>query len=193
MLLSFITRFATGYWSIGDAQTGYTAASRNLITQFLKRGVYPRYGVPNDLLITCALNGARVTDVPTKPLYDVGEQSKLQPRKVALPIGLLLLKGFWKRMFVRYFIVEANPVPLAYVAGLLSFSVGTIWSTVLVIRSIGGATTTIEVLAASLLFVGGAILTLLAVVLDVLFSIAALRRADNYTEPPFDLQNREDS
>ena len=27
MLLSFLTRFATGYWTVGDAQTGYTARS----------------------------------------------------------------------------------------------------------------------------------------------------------------------
>ena len=67
----------------------------------------------------------------------------------ALPIAILLVKGFFRRLFVRYFVVEANPVPLAYLAGFLSFLVGTTWSIVLVVQAIGGATTTIEVVAAS--------------------------------------------
>ena len=184
MILSFLTRFATGYWSLGDAQTGFTAASHDLTAQFVKRGMYPRYGVPNDLLVTCALSGARVIDVPTKPRYAVGEQSKLRPRKVAMPIAFLLFKGFWRRMFVRYVVLEANPVPLAYIAGFLSFVLGTIWSAALVVRTFGSSTSATEVVAASVLFIGGAILLVLAVVLDVLFSIGLSRRSDEVVSVP---------
>ncbi len=176
MVLSFLTRFATGYWLLGDAQTGFTAASAPLTRQFVKRGMYPRYGVPNDLLVTCALTGARVEDVPTEPRYAVGEQSKLRPTKVALPILILLFKGFWKRMFYRYVLIEANPVPIAFVTGLFSTFLGGVWSIYLVIRTISGRVTATEVVAASLLLVGGAIVLLLAIVLDVLFSIGVTRR-----------------
>ena len=61
-------------------------------------------------------------------------------------------------------------MPLAYLAGLLSFLSGLGWSLVLLTRSIQVAVTTPEVVAATLLFMGGAIVTLLAIVLDVLFS-----------------------
>jgi hypothetical protein len=178
--LSFLTRFATGYWRMGDAQTGYTAASSGLTAEFVRRGMYPRYGVPNDLLVTCALAGARVIDVATKPRYDVGEQSKLQPRKVALPIAFLLLKGFWKRMFIRYMLLEANPVPLAYIAGMISFVLGGGWSTYLVFRAFGSRTTAAEVVAATMLFFCGAILLVLAVVLDVLFSAGLFSRDEQH-------------
>jgi len=184
MFLSFFTRFATGYWTIGDSQTGFTAASKELTEQFVRRGLYPRYGVPNDLLITCALVGARVEDVPTKPRYAVGEVSKLRPGKVALPIAMLLFKGYWRRMFVRYVMMEANPVPFAYVAGFLSFLLGTIWSIFLVARAFADSTTATEVVAATMLFIGGAILIVLAIVLDVLFSVGFARRRDNWQEPP---------
>lgn len=176
MILSFLTRFATGYWTLGDAQTGFTAASAPLTEQFVRRGLYPRYGVPNDLLITCALAGARVEDVPTRPRYAVGEQSKLRPSRVALPILRLLFKGFWKRMFVRYTLMEANPVPLAFTTGLLSLLLGFIWSVVLIVRTFSGAVTATEVVASTLLTVGGGIVLLLAIVLDVLFSMASSRR-----------------
>ena len=73
-------------------------------------------------------------------------------------------------MYYRHFLIETTPVPLAYLAGLLSFLSGLGWSLVLLTRSIQVAVTTPEVVAATLLFMGGAIVTLLAVVLDVLFS-----------------------
>ena len=170
MVLSLLTRLATGYWTIGDAQTGYTAANRRLVSAFVKRGMYPRYGVPNDLLITCALVSAVVVDVPTAPVYNVGEQSKLNPRKVMFPILGILIRGFFKRMVIRYLILEANPVPLAYLAGFVSFLLGLFWSLAVAIEALGAKAQTTEVTASSILFVGGSILLLLAVVLDVLFS-----------------------
>jgi glycosyltransferase involved in cell wall biosynthesis len=170
IILSFMTRLATGYWTIGDPQNGYNAASSELVKQFARRGLYPRYGVPNDLLISCAIYGARVLDVPMEPVYNVGEQSKLRPSRVAFPIFLLLLRGFWKRMYYRHFLIETTPVPLAYLSGLLSFISGFCWTAVLFIRSIQMSVTTPEVVAATLLFMGGGIVLLLAIVLDVLFA-----------------------
>lgn len=179
MVLSFLTRLATGYWTLGDAQTGYTAANRRLVQAFVRRGLYPRYGVPNDLLITCALVGAVVVDVPTAPVYNVGEQSKLRPRKVMLPILGILVRGFFKRMTVRYLLLEASPVPLAYAAGILSFILGFFWSLAVFVDALGSTAQATEVTAASLLLVGGSILLVLAVVLDVLFS-----NARNLRRPP---------
>tara|TARA_Y100000588_G_scaffold303835_1_gene326448 strand:+ start:3325 stop:4302 length:978 start_codon:yes stop_codon:yes gene_type:complete len=170
IILSFMTRIATGYWSIGDSQNGYAVSSRPLTEQFLRRGIYPRYGVPNDLLLTAAINSAVVMDVPMDPVYGVGEESKLRPRKVAMPIALLLLKGFWIRMWYRHTVLETTPVPIAYVSGLASLSIGFFWSVLLVFRTVGTSVTTVEVTAASLLFIGGAIILLLALVLDVLLS-----------------------
>ncbi len=170
IILSFLTRIATGYWAIGDSQNGYTVASRALVEQFLRRGMYPRYGVPNDLLLTAAINSAVVMDVPMDPVYGVGEESKLRPKKVALPIAILLLKGFWIRMWYRHFVLETTPVPLAYISGLLSFLIGFSWSIILLFRTFTNSVTTAEVAAASLLFMGGAIILLLALVLDVLLS-----------------------
>lgn len=181
MILSFLTRLATGYWSIGDSQTGYTAANRRVVAAFVARGVYPRYGVPNDLLITCALVGARVTDVPTAPVYDVGENSKLVPRKVALPILRILIRGFFKRLFVRLLLVDGNPVPIAFLAGIVCFLTGAIWSSLLILESIRGTTDPGVVSAVSILFVGGVVLLTLAVVLDVVMGI--LKQQSNQPEP----------
>jgi ABC-type microcin C transport system permease subunit YejB len=86
------------------------------------------------------------------------------------PILGILVRGFFKRMVIRYLILEANPVPLAYLAGFISFFLGLFWSLAVAIEALGAKAQATEVTAASILFVGGSILLVLAVVLDVLFS-----------------------
>jgi ABC-type microcin C transport system permease subunit YejB len=86
------------------------------------------------------------------------------------PILGILVRGFFKRMVIRYLILEANPVPLAYLAGFISFFLGFFWSLAVAIEALGAKAQATEVTAASILFVGGSILLVLAVVLDVLFS-----------------------
>ena len=136
-------------------------------------------GVKRDINLlkrVTAQAGDKVTvlDVSMDPVYDVGEESKLRPNKVAFPIAMILLKGFWKRMYYRHFLLETTPVPIAYIVGLLSFTSGLFWSMLLVVRTLQVSVTTPEVVAASLLFMGGAIVLLLAIVLDVLFSSPAI-------------------
>ena len=62
IILSFMTRLATGYWTIGDHRMAITLHLQNWLNSLLN-GLYPRYGVPNDLLITCAVYGVTVQDV----------------------------------------------------------------------------------------------------------------------------------
>lgn len=168
--LSLLTRFATGYWTLNDAQTGYTASANWLLGEFLDRGIYARYGVPNDLLLTCAFAGARVIDIPQRPVYDVGETSKLRPSKVAFPIFMLLVKGFFRRVFVQNLLVESNPIPFCYLFSFFGLVGGIIWSSSLAWRSIVGEIQPTELVPALLLLFGGVLLFVLAVILDVVLS-----------------------
>jgi hypothetical protein len=100
-----------------------------------------------------------------------------------LPILGILIRGFFKRMVIRYLILEANPVPLAYLAGFASFILGLFWSIAVSIDALGSTAQATEVTAASILFVGGSILVVLAVVLDVLFStVRNTRRPSTHSE-----------
>ena len=56
--------------------------------------MYPRYGQPNDLLVSLNINNFTVKDVPVKPLYNVEEISGLKIRKVFSPSAGSLLGGF---------------------------------------------------------------------------------------------------
>src|SRR5919201_3180222 len=43
-VLSFLTKIASGYWHVADSQSGYTAASREILEQLDLDGIYPGYG-----------------------------------------------------------------------------------------------------------------------------------------------------
>ena len=73
--LSILTKIATGYWRVSDAQTGFVAISREALESLELAALYPRYGVYNDLLQKLNIANFRITEVPITPHYAVGEQS----------------------------------------------------------------------------------------------------------------------
>ena len=109
-MLSFLTKIASGYWHIADSQSGYTAASREILDQLDLERIYPRYGFPNDMLVHLNVWNARVRDVTARPVYNVGEKSGIKIRKVVPRISWLLIKGFFWRMREKYVIRDFHPV-----------------------------------------------------------------------------------
>src|SRR5207247_1408207 len=109
-ILSFLTKIASGYWHIADSQSGYTAASREILAQVDLERVYPRYGFPNDMLVHLNVWNARVRDIPSRPVYGVGERSGLKIPRVVPRISWLLVKGFFWRMKEKSVIRDFHPL-----------------------------------------------------------------------------------
>jgi glycosyltransferase involved in cell wall biosynthesis len=99
--LCWLTRLATGYWHIHDPQCGYTAASRWALETIGPARMFPRYGYPNDLLARLSLAGARVVEVPVRPVYGPAWRSGLRPARVAVPIARMLLRWWLRRLRSR--------------------------------------------------------------------------------------------
>jgi glycosyltransferase involved in cell wall biosynthesis len=106
-VLSWLTRISSGYWRLFDSQCGYTVASRRALLAIGPARMFARYGYPNDLLTRLGAAGARVVDVPVRPVYGPAWRSGLRPSRVVLPIAWLLLRGFVRRLWAR------RPAPLA--------------------------------------------------------------------------------
>lgn len=121
-ILSMMTKISSGYWHISDTQTGYTAISLNALESIELHKIYKRYGMPNDMLVKLNMVYCSVKEVPIKPIYRVGEQSKMKIHKVIPTISWLLLKSFFKRLWGKYFFKDFHPIFLFYNFGfLLSF------------------------------------------------------------------------
>jgi glycosyltransferase involved in cell wall biosynthesis len=117
-MLSFLTKIASGYWHVADSQTGYTALNKRALKMLPLEKIYPRYGMPNDFLVTLNIYNMRVVDVPVRPVY-ADETSGINIKKVVFSLSILLLKLFFKRMVQKYIIRDFHPLVLFYFFGSL--------------------------------------------------------------------------
>jgi glycosyltransferase involved in cell wall biosynthesis len=167
-VLSLLTKIASGYWHVADSQAGYTALSSTALQQLDLDRLYPRYGFPNDVLVHLNVQNARVRDVPSRPIYDVGEQSGIKLRSVVPRISWLLFKAFWWRMGQKYVIRDFHPLVFFYSFGVLMLAVGVLLGLLeLVLRIAGNAITPASIVLVAVLLIAGLQLTLFAMWFDM--------------------------
>jgi glycosyltransferase involved in cell wall biosynthesis len=167
-ILSLLTKIASGYWHIADAQSGYTAISLPMLERIDLDGLYPRYGFPNSMLLHLNVWNAKVRDVPSRPIYGVGERSGIKLRRVVPAISWLLFKGFWWRMWQKYVIRDFHPLVFFYVFGLLSLVLGFALGVYqVVIKIVGFSATAGVVVLVALLMLFGLLFTLFAMWFDM--------------------------
>lgn len=119
-VLSILTKVASGYWRVSDTQTGFTAISLEALENIDIHKIYKQYGMPNDLLVKLNIASFTVTEVPIKPVYRIGEQSKMKVQRVVFSISTLLLKLFLERLFKKYLVRDFHPLFLLYMASFVS-------------------------------------------------------------------------
>ena len=167
-ILSLLTKIASGYWHVADSQAGYTAISLATLRTLDLGGLYARYGFPNDMLVHLNVQNARVRDVPSRPIYGVGERSGIKIRRVAPRIAWLLWKGFWWRMKEKYVIRDFHPLVFFYAFGVLMTLVGFLLGLVEVVLRLGGnEITTPTIVLVAVLFIAGLQMTLFAMWFDM--------------------------
>jgi glycosyltransferase involved in cell wall biosynthesis len=167
-VLSLLTKIASGYWHVADSQAGYTAISLEALRRLKLDRLYRRYGFPNDMLVHLNVQNARVRDVPSRPVYGVGEQSGIRVHRVAPRIAWLLFKGFWWRMTQKYVIRDFHPLVFFYALGGLMTVVGLVLGVIVACSRIfwGNEITTATVVLVALLLVSGTQFTLFAMWFD---------------------------
>src|SRR5918992_1764886 len=167
-VLSLLTKIASGYWHVADSQAGYTAVSRNTLDLLDLDRIYKRYGFPNDMLVHLNVINARVRDVPSRPVYGVGENSGIRLHRVIPSISWLLLKAFFWRMREKYVIRDFHPLVFFYVFGILFSAIGVaLGATVTVLRILGNELTVATVVLVALLLIAGLLFTLFAMLFDM--------------------------
>jgi hypothetical protein len=120
------------------------------------------------MLVHLNLQNARVRDVPSRPIYDVGERSGIRLRSVVPRISWLLFKGFWWRLGQKYVIRDFHPLVFFYVFGIAMLTVGVVLGLVeLALRIAGNAITPATIVLVALLVIAGLQMTLFAMWFDM--------------------------
>jgi glycosyltransferase involved in cell wall biosynthesis len=167
-VLSLLTKIASGYWHVADSQSGYTAVSLNTLRQLDLDRIYPRYGFPNDMLVHLNIVNARVRDVPSRPVYGVGERSGIRLRKVVPRISWLLCKAFFWRLREKYVIRDFHPLVFFYLGGIVMGFVGLgLGISLVVLRLLGHSITAATGILVALLLIFGSQFTLFAMWFDM--------------------------
>lgn len=96
--LSIATRVTSGYRHVFDSQCGYTAANRAALANIDLEALWPRYGYPNDLLSRLHIAGARVVDVPVRPIYGAEWKSGIRWTAAFHPLPWVLMRSWAVRV-----------------------------------------------------------------------------------------------
>ena len=120
-ILSILTKLASGYWHVSDTQTGYTAISNKALNAIRLYKIYKSYGMPNDMLVKLNIAFCTLKEVEIKPVYNIGEKSKMKIFKVIPKVSWLLIKSFFKRLWIKYLFRDFHPLFLLYNFGILLF------------------------------------------------------------------------
>jgi glycosyltransferase involved in cell wall biosynthesis len=167
-VLSFLTKIASGYWHVADSQAGYTVISLRVLRLLDLERIYTSYGFPNDMLVHLNVWNARVRDIPSRPIYGVGERSGIRIRRVVPRISWLLWKGFFWRMREKYVIRDFHPLVFFYFLGFLMTTVGlALGIFVTVLRVEGHNITTPTIVLVALLLISGSQFILFAMWFDM--------------------------
>jgi len=167
-VLSLLTKIASGYWHVADSQSGYTAVSLKTLELLDLDRIYPRYGFPNDMLVHLNVINARVRDVPSRPVYGVGETSGIRLSKVIPAISWLLTKAFFWRMREKYVIRDFHPLVFFYVFGMLFLLLGFLLGIIVTVLRIAGNDLAIgTVVLIALFLIAGLLFTLFAMLFDM--------------------------
>jgi glycosyltransferase involved in cell wall biosynthesis len=166
IVLTFLTKAATGYWNLFDPQNGYTAMTRELSARIDWDEVARDYSFENDVLAHLGLLRARIKDVDIPAVYG-DEVSHIRLTRVVPSIVHTLWRALWKRFWLQYVVRSFSPVALFVVSGWILLA----WSLVAGVYFIAtafGHIATGPVMVVVIPFMIGVQLELAGLVLDIM-------------------------
>lgn len=167
-VLSILTKIASGYWHISDTQTAFTAISLKALKTLKLYTLYRKYGYPNDILVKLNINFCSIKEVVIKPVYEIGEQSKMKILKVIPRISSILIKGFFKRIWQKYMLKSFHPLFILYQLGFFLLTISIPFGVKILLKVVNAdPANPVTVLAFIFLFISGFQALLFAMWMDI--------------------------
>jgi dolichol-phosphate mannosyltransferase len=119
-VLSFIVKMASGYWNIVDPTNGYTAIHKKVLEKLNLDKLSKRFYFESDMLISLNIINGVVKDIPIPAKYEE-QGSSLSIQKTIMQFPPKLMKGFFRRIFLKYFIYDFNMASVYIILGFPIF------------------------------------------------------------------------
>ena len=126
VVLSFLTKVASGYWHVFDPQCGFIAITAPTLRVLKLDGIARDYFFENDMLIRLNVIDARVVDVDTSALYG-NETSHVRIGRVSWTFPPRLARGFVWRFVRRHLMNDFGLIGFLAVVGAAFTLFGTLF------------------------------------------------------------------
>jgi glycosyltransferase involved in cell wall biosynthesis len=120
IVLTFMTKLASGYWQVFDPQNGYTAIRGKALGCIDLDRLRRDYFFENDMLIQLNFLRYRVKDVAIPARYG-DEESEINLLRVGVSFPILLLRRFFYRIIHNYVLLDFSPIALFLFLGMALF------------------------------------------------------------------------
>jgi len=130
-VITILTKFSSGYYSIFDSQNGYGIFKRKTLEKLPFNHIGRLYDYENTLLIALAIMGAKVKDEPVPAIYG-DEVSTIPVFKTTMCALRVVWRGFWRRFYYKYVVYNFHPIALFLFGGLLLGGLGALFGLFLV-------------------------------------------------------------
>ena len=166
--LSFLTKLASGYWNMFDPTNGFTAIHNDVYKLLNKNAISKDYFYEISMLLELQKIQACVQDIPIPAKYE-GQQSYLSPIRSLFVFPSKLLKGFFQRIKLKYFLYDFTAVSIYIMIGIPALIFGFLWGIIKWIESnrTGIVASTGTVLIAVLPIIIGMQLIVQAISIDI--------------------------
>jgi len=126
LMLSFLTKAATGYWNNFDPTNGFFAVKTETLKALDFDNISNRYYFETSLISELYFQNAIIKDVPMPAIYG-NEKSNMNVWKMPFVFVPKLLKTFLKRIVKSYFIYDFNISSIYLLLGVPLFVFGFIY------------------------------------------------------------------
>lgn len=124
-ILSFMTKFSSGYWDLFDPTNGYTAIHANVARHLPFEKISSRFFFETDMLFRLNTLRAVCVDIPMDARYS-DEVSNLKVSKIIFEFLIKHTRNFLKRIFYSYYLRDFTLASIELPLGLLMFLFGTV-------------------------------------------------------------------
>jgi glycosyltransferase involved in cell wall biosynthesis len=122
-VLSFMSKFSSGYWDIFDPTNGYTAIHTRVVEHLPLNKIASRYFFESDMLFRLNTLRCVVVDIPMDAVYG-DEKSGLKIKSILLDFLWKHVRNYFKRIFYNYFLRDLSAASMQLVLGLLMLLFG---------------------------------------------------------------------
>ncbi len=137
-ILSFVTKFSSGYWRLFDPTNGYTAIHRDVARYLPFDKISRRYFFETDMLFRLNTLRAVVVDIPMEARYG-DEVSNLKIRRILPEFIVKHARNTLKRIFYNYYLRDMSIASVELPLGIVMLLFGVGFGTYHWLRLSGGA------------------------------------------------------